>query len=532
MKYSERQIGKMLFWLLTISIITRGILASWLEFGNDEVYYWTYALYPDWSHFDHPGMVGWLMQLFSLNLLFDSEFFLRLSSVIFMTANTYIVFRIGKEIKDAQTGLYASLLYTASIYAFVITGIFILPDTPQNLFWLLSFWMFVKFFKVGKVKHLLFAGLFAGACMLSKYTGVFLWVGTGSYILLFDRKQLKNPYLYLSLAISALCCLPILIWNLQNDFISFSFHSERVSLFGKPRFDCFFTELAGEFFYNNPVNFVLAIITLIAIIRGKKPVRKTDQRLILCTSLPIIAMFLFFSLTRSTLPHWNAPGFTLLILLSASFLSDKNPIHDGMFKIPKAITSALLLLALVITVGSIEIKTGFIPLANQNAAPTELGKDDFTLDLYGWRQLKPKFEALREEKIKEGLMDKDDGIIANNWFPLANIDYYVARPLGMKVLGFGKPENIHKYLWINDERGGINKGDSYWFISDSHFPKDPNVIYKWKFNKIIPAGTIDIERNGKVVKHVYVYMCKKLVYPPKDRQTLKAEKAHQKGTED
>ena len=80
----DKQINKTLVWLLIISALIRGFLAAWLEFGNDEVYYWTYAKFPDWSHFDHPGLAGWMMQLFSLNLLFDSEFFLRLSSVVFL----------------------------------------------------------------------------------------------------------------------------------------------------------------------------------------------------------------------------------------------------------------------------------------------------------------------------------------------------------------------------------------------------------------------------------------------------------------
>ena len=108
---NDRNINRILFWLLVISTVVRGIIAATIEFGNDEVYYWTYALYPDWSHYDHPPMVGYMIQLFSLNLLFDSEFFIRLASVVFMTIETYILFRIGKEIKNARIGLYAALLF-------------------------------------------------------------------------------------------------------------------------------------------------------------------------------------------------------------------------------------------------------------------------------------------------------------------------------------------------------------------------------------------------------------------------------------
>ena len=92
----EKNINKYLVFLLGVSALIRAVFAAVLEFGNDEVYYWTYALYPDWSHFDHPPMVGWFIQLFSCNLLFTSEFFLRLSSVVFMTLNTYLIYLIGK----------------------------------------------------------------------------------------------------------------------------------------------------------------------------------------------------------------------------------------------------------------------------------------------------------------------------------------------------------------------------------------------------------------------------------------------------
>ena len=506
MRIKEQNINKLLIGLLAVSAIVRGVLAAWMEFGNDEVYYWTYALYPDWSHFDHPPMVGWMIQLFSLNLLFDSEFFIRLASVVIMTANTYIIYRIGKDLKDAMTGFYAALLYTASIYAFVITGIFIMPDTPLMLFWLLAFWMAIRSLSLSKGRFLLLFGLFAGLAMLSKYSGVFLWVGMGLYILIFNRKQLKNPYLYLSLLISAICCIPILYWNIKYDFASLNFHSERVGG-GALNFSTFGTELAGEFFYNNPVNFILAIIAIVAVFKKRLNIEKSIQRLILCIALPMIALFGVFSLTRPTLPHWNAPAYVLLILLSAAYLKDK---HENL---PKSIIAALSVLLITLVVGVAEIKTGFIPL-DKHTEPEQMGRDDFTVDMYGWRQLGEKFADFRAQKIAEGVMNEEDGIVANQWFPLANLDYYVARPLGLRVMGLGWPAFLHKYLWINDERGGFHLGENYWFFSDSRYPKDPKTTYQWYFKEIELVGVIEIDRCGKPAKNFFVYTCKGLCDNP------------------
>lgn len=517
MKIKQQNINKCLILLLSVSALLRGFLAFFLEFGNDEVYYWTYALYPDWSHFDHPPMVGWFIQLFSCNLLFTSEFFLRLSSVVFMTLNTYLIYLIGKQVKNEQTGFYAALLYTASVYVFVITGIFILPDTPLVLFVLLAVLQFIRYFQNERNKHLLLAGLFAGLAMLSKYSGAFIWLGVGLYIIFYSRKEFKNPFLYLSALISAVCMLPVLIWNINNEFISFTFHGDRVGFFGDFHIEYFLAELAGEFLYNNPVNYVLTIIALIVLMKGNKYISDMPKRLLLCMSLPMIILFWFFSLTRQMLPHWTAPSFVLLLIFVAAYLSDKNEIKDNSIAVPKSIVAALSLLVFVLVFGVFEIKTGFIPLNSSEKSKTvqHYGKGDFTLDMYGWRKIKPEFQEIREEAVRNGEMRESDGMIALKWYPLANLDYYVAYPLGINMYGFREPLEIHKYAWINKERGGLELGEDYWFLTESFDYYEPNKYLKSYFKEIIPTDTITIDRAGEPAKYVFVYMLKDLKKMPR-----------------
>lgn len=506
----ENKIDKYLAWLLIISVLVRGFLAAFIEFGNDEVYYWTYAMYPDWSHFDHPGMVGWIMQIFSLNLLFHSEFALRLSSIIFMTLDTFIIYKIGCLVKNKLAGFYAALLYTASFYCFVITGVFIMPDTPLMLFTLLAIWCFVKWTRHGT--SLLWAGLFTGLALLSKYSAGFIWVGVGIYILLYDRKQLKNKYLYLSILISAVCMLPLLIWNMQNDFISFTFHGDRVSLFGKLQPLDFLAEIAGELGYNNPINYVLIIIALVAFWRGKKYLDETSGRLLLCFALPFIGLFWFFSLTRPILPHWSAPAFTLLLLFPASYFAERQSVNNGTIKLPKPIIATVSLLVLVLIFGTLEIKTGFIPLRFGERANSvqHYGESDFTTTIYGWRSIKDDFQKIREEKIADGEMKESDGMIGLQWFPMANFDYYVANPLGINMLGIRSIDKIHKYYWINEYRGGLQKGSDYWFLDESSDYYAPERYLEDKFDEIVPCDTIVVDRCGTPAKYVFVYMCKGL----------------------
>ena len=513
MKIQENKIDKYILWLLIISALVRGFLAAFIEFGNDEVYYWTYAMYPDWSHFDHPGMVGWVMQVFSLNLLFSSEFALRLSSIVFMTIDTYIIYRLGCLVKNKLAGFYAALLYTASLYCFIITGVFIMPDTPLMMFTLLSIWCFINAMRDDVETHghasLLLGGLFAGLALLSKYSAVFIWSGVGLYVLLFDRKQLKNKYLYLSALISVVCMLPVLIWNMQNDFISFTFHGDRVSFFGKLQPLDFLAEIAGELGYNNPINYVLIIIALVAFFRGRKYMDEMPRRLLLTFALPFIGVFWFFSLTRPILPHWSAPAFSLLLLFPASYLADKQSDTLSETRLPKSIIATVSLLVFVLIFGVLEIKTGFIPLRFGERANSVryYGEGDFTTTIYGWRSIKDDFQAIRQEKIDEGMMKETDGMVGLQWFPMANFDYYVAYPLGINMFGLSDIDKIHKYYWINEYRGGLQKGADYWFLNESSDYYAPERYLEDEFEEIIPCDTIIVDRCGTPAKYVFVYIC-------------------------
>src|SRR6185312_5993600 len=106
------------------------------ELDNDEAYYFTYALHLQWNYFDHPPGVAILIRLSTLNLFFTGELFVRLGAIICAASGTWLSYCIGKLIRNERTGFYAAVLYNTSIYSGIIAGVFILPDSPQIVFWL------------------------------------------------------------------------------------------------------------------------------------------------------------------------------------------------------------------------------------------------------------------------------------------------------------------------------------------------------------------------------------------------------------
>ncbi len=514
-------VRRTLMIIIFLSVVVRAFFAWILELENDEVYYWTYAVYPDWSHFDHPPMVGWMMRLFSMNLHFTGELFLRMSAVLLGGVNTYLIYLIGKHLDGRLAGLYAAMLYNTSVYCFVIAGIFILPDTPQLFFWLAALWFLLTALPADNIdkqakKRMLLAGFFIGLAMLSKYTSVFLWAGAGLYILFYNRKWLSSPALYFSKLITLLLFLPVIIWNVQNHFISFTFHSRRVSFWGDGlRPDYFFTELFGEILYNNPVNFVIIVLALFALWRRKFRMNPEQRKILLLTGLPLIMLFLFFALFRRTLPHWTGPAYLGLTLIAAVWLAEKTKRSGRNILFPGAIVAAAVLLLLTLSLGLTEIRYGIFT-ASREENPENLGHNDFTLDMYGWRQFSDKFSALYRADVRSGNIDKDAPVLSYRWFPAAHLDYYVAYPNHIDLLVFGDLEKIHKYAWINRQRKPLQPGMDAWFITPSRDFKAPQPLFGQYFETIGQPDIIRIYKGKKHVENFFVYKLRNCVKVPAD----------------
>ncbi|MDE3142954.1 MAG: glycosyltransferase family 39 protein, partial [Bacteroidota bacterium] len=318
MKVNYRQ---RLFYLLLFTALFKLIIAGLIELGNDEVYYYTYALQPDWNHFDHPGMIGWLIRITTINLFWLNEVSMRLGAIIGCAVSTYFIFETGKMISTEKTGWYAALIYNFSVYTGIIAGLFILPDSPQMPFWTASLYLMsrILFNEEDKKTWIwLMLGLMIGLAALSKVHGLYLWVGFGLFILIKKIKWLSNWRLYVAIIVSAICVLPILFWNIQNNFITYKFHSGRVT-HHQIEIDSLIREILGEFAYQNPIIFILIIISIIYLIRNKNIFSSITNIWLLCMSVPMILLFWTISAFNPTLPHWSGPAYIPLFFIASRY---------------------------------------------------------------------------------------------------------------------------------------------------------------------------------------------------------------------
>ena len=496
--------NKKIYLLVIVCSLLRMIVASTLELGNDEVYYQAYAQHLQWNYFDHPPMVALLIRLSTLNLLFTHEFFIRLGPVICAALGTWLIFKIGTFISNEQTGLIAAILYSTSFYSSVIAGIFILPDSPQVVFWLLAEYAMICILE-SKVNtgeqnlYFIMLGVSAGLCIMSKVHGIFLWLGFGGYLIFYRRDVLKSRMLWFSVLITIILISPIFFWNLDNHFVNYIYHQGRIGfLGGRPDLNRLLQQVFGSVFYSNPVNFIIYILALYAVFKNRFPNPPHIYQLLLWLSFPLIIVLLVTSVFNETLPHWSGPAYLSLMLVAACWLDERTKsIRVRWLK------TAGWFFVTVVTIGTLSIR--FLPLRIGNRRMNYLGTGDITLDMNGWKKFALDFDTLYQSDIRSGSMKPNAIIVSDYWFPAGHLDHYYAMPFHRNLIAFGDLTSIHHFAWLNKIRPRLIKGTDAYFIYPTNEYGPPMQNLKNEFRSVEDSVLIPQFRAGKLVRYFVIY---------------------------
>jgi 4-amino-4-deoxy-L-arabinose transferase-like glycosyltransferase len=496
--------NKKIWLLILFGSLLRIWVAASLELGNDEVYYQAYARHLQWNYFDHPPMVALLIRLTTFNLFFDRELFIRLGPILCAAAGTRLIFEIGTLVKNQRTGWIAAILYNTSFYSSIIAGTFILPDSPQVLFWLLSVYFMIRIVGAGKrsnqMLYFILLGISTGLCIMSKVHGVFLWFGFGGYIIFYQRHLLKSSAFWASVIISLVIIFPVFWWNYENHFITYQYHQGRINFWGKqPDLDHLMQQVAGSIFYNNPVNFILCVLTLYTIAKKKTRSLPKEYPLFLWLGLPLILVLLWTSFFSETLPHWSGPAWLSLMIPAACYL-------DGIPELRKRsrwLYTAAWLYGCVVILGVLAIL--YLPFRIGSDQPGYLGKGDVTLDMTGWRRFSRSLDSLYHSDSSSGLVKPVTIILSDYWFPAAHLDHYYAIPYRHNLLAIGPISDIHHFAWMNQRRPRILPGSDAYFIYPSNYYGPPTAFLKNKFRNVGDSILITQYRSGRAVRNFVIY---------------------------
>ena len=201
------------------SFVLRMSLAG-MELGDDEAHYALYGLFPDWSFFDHPPMVGWLAS--AGLLLGEGEIPLRLPAMILWTLSLVLVYQCTARWFDGRTALLALLMLTLSP-GVQLLSLALIPDAPLVFFLLLAL-RTVSTPAPLDFKRWVALGFFLGLAGLSKYTAIFPAAALLPALVADGRTDAwRQPGFLLAGGTALLTIAPVIYWNWQNDWASLAF---------------------------------------------------------------------------------------------------------------------------------------------------------------------------------------------------------------------------------------------------------------------------------------------------------------------
>jgi 4-amino-4-deoxy-L-arabinose transferase-like glycosyltransferase len=499
--------------LAFLLLLVRLALSAHLELAFDEAYYWNWAQHPALSYYDHPPMVAWFVAV-GTAIAGDTEFGVRLLGPFTIFATTLLlmgtvrdlersqekwipVFRPASRQNDARgrfhdstnresargggrramviVGLFSELTVAAQVLGIVMT-----PDTPLLLFAALTLRFLAAIVAGGPSWLWLAAGAAGGAALLSKYTAVMIGLGIVIWMLAMParRRQLATVWPWAGAALALVVFSPVLIWNAQNDWLSFFKQGGRTAAPFQPSFSTFADFLGGQAGLATPLIGIAIAIGLVLMAKEALTRRSEPGVLLAALGLPFLAYLTFYSIGGDVEGNWTViiapPG---LAAAAMAFGARWDSTLARRFTIAAIALGAAFSAALLLYV--------VIPFNHS------LGRLDMTHRVYGQRELAADVATVAR---REGLRT----IVTDNYGTNALLAFYLPRDLGVihimdpdRYRGWTVPESAQSDLASGEVLGVAGEGREYLTI----------VAFK-NFREV---GRAERQHRGTVVERFVLY---------------------------
>ena len=289
--------------VLIVSTLAHFVLAAVLPPAGDELYYWCWGQQLQFSYYDHPPMMAYLIRL-STELLGDNLFALRLPACL---CSLGVLGFLGYLVRPTPSFILALLTPIFAIGAVIIT-----PDAPLLLFWTgYAVWLVavhrrltpeVESSDIGIPWHSwILGGTLLGSGILSKYTmGLAVPAALLSFLFARNWRSWATGFA-VHLAVAFVVASPILIYNVRQDFAPLKFQWQH-TVVGEPPTIRHLPEYLGAQFLL--VGFLPFVLAPWAVARFRSFLSDPRLRVCACLFLVPFAFFLFKAARGRLQPNW------------------------------------------------------------------------------------------------------------------------------------------------------------------------------------------------------------------------------------
>jgi 4-amino-4-deoxy-L-arabinose transferase-like glycosyltransferase len=206
-----------IFAVTTLRLIA--LANTQLQLYPDESQYWVWSWTFDWGYFSKPPLIAWMIGL-STSALGDTDFAIRLPSLLFHAAGAVFLLLSAHYLKKGWAGVLAALIYLSMPGVGLSAGV-ISTDALLLPIWAGALYLVLRL-RDGSDDwaSAIALGILTGLAFLAKYAAIYFLVGTGLALLLDPptRRALVSMKGVVALALMMVIWAPNLMWNSAHDF--------------------------------------------------------------------------------------------------------------------------------------------------------------------------------------------------------------------------------------------------------------------------------------------------------------------------
>lgn len=321
--------------IVAFLILLRLIYLGQAQLIPDEAYYWNYTQHMALSFLDHPPMVAWLIWV-GTAIAGDNEFGVRIGAFVCGLITMGYLYALASNLYDKTTAMRAILLLAILPFGFV-PGMLMTADAPLMAAWAATLYYMERALLADGKWAWLGMGIAFGLGILSKYTLGLLGPAALLFVILdpASRRWLHRPHAYLAAALALLMFSPVIIWNMEHNWVSILFQSQRA------------TGIGNQFSLQWLFLHMLLLLTPVGVVaagmalwpggddQSNPSARRRRLFVRVFTGVPLAAFF-WLSLFGAPKFHWTGPVWLALLPTIAWMMGRTNVLRSVAGKVKSA----------------------------------------------------------------------------------------------------------------------------------------------------------------------------------------------------
>jgi hypothetical protein len=410
-----------------------------LDLAPDEAHYWDWSRHLDWSYYSKGPLVAWLIRagcaVFGTGVLG-----VRLPAVVCGALLLVSLYVLTVQVYGRER-LACAVVAIALTLPMIAAGSSLMTiDSPYTCCW---GWALVLGYQAA-VRRSAWAwpllGLAVGVGILAKYTMVVFLPSLGLFLLTSPahRGLLLRRGFWVACGVTALSCLPILIWNAQHNWVTVN-HVLRLA--GLAPHVGPSSKSGPVVYWQGPLIYVGTQFALLlgfwfvawaAALWVHRPWKEADEgrRYLWWLSAPMFGLFLAFSVkTKGGEPNWPITAYISGLVLMAGWVVRQVEGPAGWYRrLSRVGLAAACGLGLLLTAFVHRSDLAYPLLAKLAGSPTEgqplpLRRLDPTCRLRGWQTLGTELDELCAQLRAEGT---EPILAGSSWALPGEIGFYCA----------------------------------------------------------------------------------------------------------